>query len=198
MSARNIHYLTGFLLIAVISVGLVLLASNPEVPNEEQVRSEFRMVYSSGVLDWQEILSKKRGLATPEDWTRIDFSPPGSPTFGDNPDNEFFNPAGKFKASPLSVEGRDLRPIFNVRRFMTSPDTNGAGVMLIQHTSLYAIVPIGADCGVADQTFTPAKDNREIVVDNFIPRDCYRSMSGGSLVLVRLAGNSKNVTEQKK
>jgi len=67
----------------------------------------------------------RSGAIKAEDFEKLDFSMPGDPAYGDNPDYEVFNPEGKIKARPVGQGLMDMvmtvkgvRPIYNIQRFL--------------------------------------------------------------------------------
>lgn len=83
--------------------------------------------FNGRIQYWSQIfrgLIEKNELRV-EDFEKIDFSLPGDPGFGGDPENEFFNPEGKFKAPPIPQEVIDdlttvknTRLIFNLRGWL--------------------------------------------------------------------------------
>lgn len=116
-----------------------------------------------------------------EDFEKIDFSLPGDTGFGDDPENEFFNPKGKFKAVPIPQElinqlttVKNTRPIFNIRRSVdTLPETDLPRGTTIDYLTL--IIPnmkercveiIDEVNGVTHDEIKMSSNNHSIVKDD--------------------------------
>lgn len=123
------------------------------------------------------------------EYEKIDFSLPEESGFGDDPENEFFNPKGRFRAVPVPqkiIDALTTRPdtklVFNLRRelvgvesteFMSPPQELPPGYL----TKLTAILPNfipacpGAqgwkegDFIVKDQPIAP--DNQTVLIGDF-------------------------------
>lgn len=131
---------------------------------------------------WAGILQKlsERHEIHKEVIPKIDFSLPGDPEYGDDPDNEFFNPSGKFKAKIIPqdlidwvAKKKGTHIIFNIRKveFEIAPED---GYDPFSSTEwLYLIIPdVKPACeinGVIDlhktKGFPVAPDNHTTVVD---------------------------------
>lgn len=128
--------------------------------------------------DWQKIIfyASMEGTLKPTDFEKIDFALPGDDGYGDDPENEFFNPAGKFKAKPIPkswleqwTTSKKTRVVFNIRRDPTTKI----------HEILYAIVPnIKGNCSefstngnvdpLSGVNFELAPDNHSVVHDPYL------------------------------
>jgi len=129
-------------------IGVIKDHRSDVVGSHPQVHTGFPVLISvlSGIADeWKQGVSsmnKKKQLNLDE-FEKIDFSKPGDPDFGDDPQNEFFNKEGRFGSFPFRYpdqEGLDaiteengVRIIFNVRRHTMENGT--------QIDNLYAIIP---------------------------------------------------------
>ncbi len=129
----------------------------------------------------------------PEEFENIDFSLPGDPGYGDDPDNEFFNPAGRFKAQPMPQEeidywatAKNTRLVFNIRRHIA--DTSDDGFIRIGTTvdQLVYFIPNVKDSCIEFTTdnnvdvmkgapFKTKPDNHEIVDDGYYFNGCVRT-----------------------
>lgn len=98
---------------------------------------------------WGEIISR---MNDSQDFSvssiqQLSFSTPENTDFGTAPDNEFFNPEGKFKAEPIPQEVMDslttikgTRPLFNIRAFHLDDD-GAMGFPIYDFMYLYVIIP---------------------------------------------------------
>lgn len=153
-----------------------VLHAEPAAIEKPQGRHSFKTDFEFQLFlseeGWKEQLgdAMRRGDFSPADFTRLDFSSPGDPSYGDDPTYEVFNPEGKIKAH--SLEKSDLlyrmtgtkgaRPIFNVRRFMRPNGDVAEGI--------FAIVPNmrEEECSrVSESNHQPAiaSDNRTVIDD---------------------------------
>lgn len=86
-------------------------------------RTRFRIFHETAWADIVTNMLKQKKIRI-SDFEKIDFSLSGDETYGDNPEFEFFNPKGPFKAKVIPQEiidritsVRGTRPIFNLRRW---------------------------------------------------------------------------------
>lgn len=118
------------------------------------------------------MISLKKKLLKPEDFEKVDFSIPGEKGFGDNANNEFFNPDGPFKFLPIEQAKIDAestkqnnKPMFNLRR---SVETRGQ----IRDT-LFMMIPY-AKCRPDNKySIFVFDDNRKIVGDTQPLPQCF-------------------------
>lgn len=143
--------------------------------------------------EWRDIILREitSGHLVPADFETIDFSLPGDPSYGDNPEKEFFNPNGPFKAHVVPQAQIDslaiakgTRLIFNIRR--SKLPTNGYEGHMPPGTifdTLFVILPnVIEDCGVYSDwgnvhptkgvAFDTKADNQVVVDDGFMFNGC--------------------------
>ncbi|MBL8713605.1 MAG: hypothetical protein JNM12_11955 [Alphaproteobacteria bacterium] len=149
-----------------------------------RIRAIQDRVFRSGIKNWQVLL---HGQISLDEFQKIDFSLPGTPGFGQNPEYEFFNPQGRFKAQPLDIEYHDLRPFFVVYQFITvSSYGDPAGL----HTQLYVVLSLPDEmCVGAQLDHDIPRDNQTIVITNG-PRSTINSPDGCKY-FYGLAGDSR-------
>jgi len=158
--------------------------------------------------EWRQRLSGN--ALKPSEFEKIDFSLPGDPGYGDDPAYEFFNPAGRFKASPIPQKLIDtittkkhVRLIFNLRRVKVNHDsisTNGlslssseSDILLGDFESLQVIVPhiksdvckkwpaIGARPSDEHLVFDLGLDNQKAVEDLSTLLGCVKNKKDGQI-----------------
>lgn len=145
------------------------------------VLSMARGLASTEYSAWYELLDPKKGKVSGEEFERIDFSLPEDSTYGHNPEMEFFNPSGRFKAIPPSHEYLDLitpptdkRILFNVRRSKSKTLDNKVWVS----EWIYAVVPLNTSCQPAEFDLVVPKDNKIVVDDAKFLMDCIATKDG--------------------
>ena len=132
---------------------------------------------SSGILSWRAILNDQQKPVTESDFIGMDFSLPGDRGFGDDPDNEFFNSSGRFKAQQLNQDHLVIKPLFNVRRHFTKIATQPS-IGTKESVGLYAIIPLDINCSSSDASIQVAPNNHEIVTDVRTLYGCHRASDG--------------------
>lgn len=106
--------------------------------------------YNWRIRQWRRIVEK--GVAEKkllkDDFEKIDFSLPGDPDFGDEPEVEFFNPHGNFRADPMPQgildelsEVKGSRLIFNTRKWYETWVAELSGLPPHFRTALIVIAP---------------------------------------------------------
>lgn len=130
------------------------------------------------------------GLFNVDEFERIDFSLPEDAAYGDDPNNEFFNPGGTFKALPIPQrllndvsEGEQGNIFFNIRRGVEKGNADSLPADLEVDT-LFAIIPnlklrkcnninvIGKGDPEAGIPFKIERDNHIVVSDGFHFKGC--------------------------
>lgn len=119
----------------------------------EKWKSCFRAYREYGwrIRQWRGIVEKaiaeKKLLK--ENFEKIDFSLPDDPDFGDDTENEFFNPDGIFKATPIPQElidelssVKNSRLVFNLRRWFDTGKYQTTDLFSnLYRTDLMVIIP---------------------------------------------------------
>lgn len=195
-SRNNIFSLS----LAAIALAAVLFFSLPQIHdgNFTNIKNRDQKIRRVNTLqNWKETLRSllKSNQLRPEDFEKIDFSLPGDPSYGDDPENEFFNPDGKFKAQPITQENIDFwakekntRVVFNIRRHI---ENKGDGNIRMNGTVIdrlvYFIPNVKESCIeyipntnadiIKGIPFETAADNHSIVDDGYYFEGCVRTQN---------------------
>lgn len=124
--------------------------SKEEIEKWEPCYRAFRE-YDRRLWGWRGVINKatKEKKLSTEDFNKLDFSLPDDPGFGDDPENEFFNPQGKYKAIPMPQDlidelssVKNTRLIFNVRRWFDTGKNSTVDLFSnLYRTDLVVIIP---------------------------------------------------------
>lgn len=155
------------------------------------------MEYEWRIRNWRKIISKaiegKKLLES--DFEKIDFSLPGDSGFGDDVENEFFNPEGTFRATPIPQDlidslssKKNTRLIFNLRKSYFRPEEGDFPPHFI--TALTVIIP---DFISVCSSKSGGWDKKRFLVENvFVApdnREVVEEKDGNGMIEVRITPN---------